>query len=301
MRVVRADEVSRALDVALLVEELRVAFVTYSLGGKRGGMRGRSSVGDAEVAVSFPGVASGVPAFTIATHVRAPGAPGAGHVLLYDAKTGAAIAALDGPALAERLDEAAVALAADVLAPDEAASVAVVGATRAGEAQLAALARYRKVQHARVADADADRAREFADRAASAIGAPVELTTHVGRAVADADVVLVAHDAREPEIFRGMVKPGAHVSARGAAVDAGLLRGARVVAPDRDAAARDGPVAAAGLARDAVAAELGEVISGLKPARAAPGEVTVFAHDALPFLEASAAWLAWTALAGGRA
>ena len=73
-------------------------------------------------------------------------------------------------------------------------------------------------------------------------------------------------------------------------VDAGLIAGSLFVCDDRDLAARMGAIAGAGLGPDAIHAELGEVIAGVKPGRTRPDQITIFGSVGLAFQDLAAAW-----------
>ena len=101
-------------------------------------------------------------------------------------------------------------------------------------------------------------------------------------AVRDADVIITATWSKEPFLTRSMVRDGVHITAVGAdepakgEVDAGLITSSLFVCDDRDLAASMGAIAGAGLGPDAIHAELGEVIAGVKPGRTRDDQITIF-------------------------
>jgi ornithine cyclodeaminase len=159
-----------------------------------------------------------------------------------------------------------------------------------------ALQHVRRVERVDVFDAVPARAESYAARVGPALGVEVVVRERVADAVRDADVVITATWAKEPFLTRDMVRDGVHITAVGAdepakgEVDAGLIAGSLFVADDRDLAARMGAVAGAGLGPDAIHAELGEVIAGLKPGRTSPEQVTIFGSVGLAFQDLAAAW-----------
>ena len=65
---------------------------------------------------------------------------------------------------------------------------------------------------------------------------------------------------------------------------------ARLIVDHRGLAVSSGAAGAVGLGEDAIHAELGEVLAGLKPGRTSAEDITVFAAAGLPFQDLAAAW-----------
>jgi ornithine cyclodeaminase/alanine dehydrogenase-like protein (mu-crystallin family) len=62
---------------------------------------------------------------------------------------------------------------------------------------------------------------------------------------------------------------------------------------DRALAVEMGAVGGAGLAADAIDAELGEILAGIRPGRCDDQEVTVFGSVGLAFQDLAAGWFAY--------
>jgi ornithine cyclodeaminase/alanine dehydrogenase-like protein (mu-crystallin family) len=73
-------------------------------------------------------------------------------------------------------------------------------------------------------------------------------------------------------------------------VSAELLKQSLFVVDHRGLAVSGGSAGNVGLGEDAIHAELGEIIAGLKPGRTSPEQVTVFGAVGLPFQDLAAAW-----------
>ena len=56
-----------------------------------------------------------------------------------------------------------------------------------------------------------------------------------------------------------------------------------------------GAIGGVGLGREAVTAEIGEVLAGLKPGRQSQNEVTIYGMVGLPFEDLAASWLIYRA------
>lgn len=115
-----------------------------------------------------------------------------------------------------------------------------------------------------------NRTRENAEKFASTVQGDVRVCSSVQEAVTGADVIITVTMATEPILFGEWVKPGAHINAVGASrpdwreLDDELMRQAVLYVDSREAALKEsGDVLLSGAD---IFAELGEVISGAKPA-----------------------------------
>ena len=109
--------------------------------------------------------------------------------------------------------------------------------------------------------------------------------THVA-ALAASDVCVTCTPARKPFLFKDQVRPGTFVAAVGAdsadkqELDPHLMAAGVVVTDVLDQCAAIGDLHhaldAGVMSRDAVYAELAEVVAGRKPGRRSPEEITIF-------------------------
>jgi ornithine cyclodeaminase/alanine dehydrogenase-like protein (mu-crystallin family) len=293
------SEVEALLDPAALVPDLRAAFQVYSADPALRAERVRASLpGPGTATVLFPGVAPGIPAYSVKVHAKFPDERPAirGVLCLHDVGTGGLLAVMDSTHLTAVRTGLAGALAADVLARRDADTVAVVGAGVQGEHQLRSLAMLRPIRRVSVFDTVAERAAAFATRMAPALGVPVAASGSVDAAVRDAGIVLAATWARTPFLLPGMLAPGTHVTTLGpdepgkCEVSADVIRRAVFVCDDRRLAVAMGAIGGAGLGPNAIDAELGEVLAGVHPGRTAPEETTIYGGVGLAFQDVVAAW-----------
>jgi ornithine cyclodeaminase/alanine dehydrogenase-like protein (mu-crystallin family) len=299
--ILSAADVRQLLDREALLGALRDAFAEYSTRRTTDAQRAGSLLpgpGDRSVMVVFPGIIGGIPAFTVKVNTKVPGAARSviGSIHLADMDTGAVLAIMDSIVITAERTALAGALASDVLARADASRVAVVGAGVQGEAQVRALTLVRRVERVDVVDTVPGRAEAYAARVGPALGIEVVARARVADAVRDADVIITATWSKEPFLTRAMVRDGVHITAVGAdeqakgEVDAGLITSSLFVCDDRDLAARMGAIAGAGLGPEAIHAELGEVIAGVKPGRTRDDEITIFGTVGLAFQDLAAAW-----------
>ena len=296
-----AADVRALLDRNALLRSLRSAFAGYSTSRTIAAQRAHSVLpGDRgeSVMVVFPGLIDGIPAYTVKVNTKLPGAARSvvGAILLNDLASGRVLAVMDSIVITAERTALACAVAADALARASTPRVAVIGAGVQGEAQVRALQLVRRVERVDVVDVVPGRAEEYAARVGPQLGIEVVAQRNVADAVREADVVITATWSREPFLTRAMVRDGVHITAVGAdepakgELDAPLIRSSLFVCDDRDLAARMGAIAGAGLGPEAIHAELGEVLAGMRPGRTSEDQVTVFGTVGLAFQDLAAAW-----------
>ncbi|MCI0571140.1 MAG: ornithine cyclodeaminase family protein [Myxococcaceae bacterium] len=294
----RHADVSSHLQALFLLEDLRAGFLAKA--------EGRTGEGRAEALqgahVSLPGVLPAVPAYTLRVEPALDATEGRPSLLLHAAPTGRLLAIMDAVYLT-RLTRAVVgALAADVLARQDASRVALLGAGDGAVAQLKALRLVRSLSHLRIWDTDPFRSAGLAARLYRDMSLPAHGALTVSEAVEDADVVLCVAPFDEPVLTSTLVRPGTHVSVLGPAlpghgpVAGELLRAARFVCDDRRLALEQGAAAGAGVGADVIDAELGDVLAGRAPGRRSEEERTVFGGVGLPFQDLVGAWQLYQAV-----
>ncbi len=192
-------------------------------------------------------------------------------ILLFKPETGEPLASMDGRLITEVRTAAVSAVATKHLARPEASVLAIIGSGVQARSHLEALRLIRGFEEVRVWSPHnaAAFARRFAVRAVAS----------AEEAVRGADVVVTATTSKTPVLSGAWLSPGVHINAVGAPrpdwreLDDETLRRARVYVDSREAALKEsGDVIAAGR----IFAELGEVVTGAKPARESAEEVTLF-------------------------
>lgn len=231
--------------------------------------------------------------FAAKTNANFPGNPARhglpaiqGVIVLCDADDGRPLAVMDSMEVTMRRTAAATAVAAKWLARRDSATATICGCGRQGGAQLAALARVLPLRRAYAVDADEGRARAFAKEQSAALGIEVTVATDLAGAVGKSDVCVTCTPSRRPLLFRDDVAAGTFVAAVGAdspdkqELDPALLAEAVVVVDVLEQCAAIGDLhhalASGALSREDVHAELAEVVTGGKPGRRSPEEITVF-------------------------
>jgi alanine dehydrogenase len=274
-------DVIRLLDLDQLLEALAGAFVELSAGRTSVPPRIAARTPSGGLLGAMPGYIGGVLEAKLVSvfpqnHVR--GLPShQGLIALFDENTGGPLAVMDGVAITAIRTGASAAVAAKWLARPEAAILAIIGAGVQGRSHLAVFPHIREFKEIRIASRSQEKAQALAaeNPAARAVATFEE-------AVRGADVVCCCTDAREPVVKYEWFSAGAHVSSVGGTfgpeIDAQTIGAGLLFVESRDAVLQPPPAGAQelqGLKPEAVT-EVGEVISGTKPGRTAPDELTVY-------------------------
>jgi alanine dehydrogenase len=284
--------VAELLEVEPLFEALEQAFRTFSAGGSSVPPRVAASTPKGLLG-AMPGYLEGVGLASKLVSVFPENEGGdrpshQGLIVLFDEENGTPLAVMDGIRITALRTAASAAVAARLLARDDAAVLAVLGAGVQGHAHLETVPRVRRFAEIRIASRTADHARALGARAPDLVagadgGEPViRVCESFEDAVRGADVVCCCTDAREPVVEFGWLSPGTHIGSVGGAfgreLDGATIDGGKLFVEWRGAVTSAPPAGAGelqGVDPDRVA-ELGEVLAGLRQGRESRDEITVY-------------------------
>lgn len=227
-----------------------------------------------------------------------------GVVLLSDGRTGEPLAILNASAVTEIRTAAVSVVATELLARQDAGTLAVVGAGVQARSHILALDTARRLTEIRVASRNPAGAERLTASVRGETRAIVRACSSVREAVAGADIIVTATSSATPVLHRDWIAPGTHINAVGACVpDARELDSATVAAGVLFADRRDSLFAESGDYRlaaadgaagpDSVRAELGQLLLGEADGRRDDGEITIFESLGLAVEDLSAAMLAY--------
>jgi alanine dehydrogenase len=294
MRFLSGEEVRQALPMPRAIEAMKSAFAQLSAGQA-----------DVPLRVSLPverhnGVVLFMPAFLETDDQMAikivsvfNDNPGRGlpliHALVFvvDAATGVPAAVMDGTVLTALRTGAASGAATDLLARPEARTVAIFGAGAQGRTQLEAVCAVRPIVEAWVYDPRREQAATYADEMGQCLSLPVRVARTPGEAVGQADVVCTATTSSTPVFDDADIRPGTHINAVGAytpqmqEIPVETVLRAKIVIDHRDASLAEAgdlliPLREGRMSGEHIAAEIGEIVAGLKPGRTTEDEITLF-------------------------
>ena len=210
-------------------------------------------------------------------------------VAVFDPRSGAPVAILDGEEITAQRTAAASALATRLLAREDAEVLAIVGTGVQAASHARYLANTRKFRAVVVAGRNpAKAARLAAEIGGRAAG--------IDEAVRSADVICAATHAAEPVIRMEWLRPGTHLNSIGLNPQGRELDGTAdaLVAVESRASAFAAPPAGANELRGlapARAVELGELLSGTRVGRTSREQITVYKSVGVAAEDAAAAAL----------
>lgn len=219
-------------------------------------------------------------------------------VMLFDAANGTPLAMLDGASITARRTAAGSALATKLLAREDARTLLVIGTGVQALEHARVIRRVRKISELRVMGRDAGRLRAFVEGLVVEFRCPIKAVAPGAAAFDGVDIICAATHAEEPVVRGEWLRPGTHVNSvglnpKGRELDARAVRRAKVIVESRAAALAPPPSGANELTDAEVHAEIGEVVSGVRPGRATPEEITLYKSVGVAVQDAVAAQLVY--------
>lgn len=228
-------------------------------------------------------------------------------ILLFSAQDGRPLASLEANAITRLRTAACSVIAARHLARPNVRRLAVFGAGVQGRAHAQQFAQAYPLEEIRIVDPFA--AAETAAVLQAQCGVRVRLV-EAAAALDQADVVVTASRATQPLFAGEALSPGTFVAAIGSSLpttreldDTALRRATRIVldwAPQTLREAGDLMQAAPGCLAPEKMADLAEVVSGARPGRGSPEEITLYKAVGVGLQDVALAGLAYGRIAGGK-
>ena len=289
------DEVGRLLPINDCIALMREALIKLAAGEVHQPLRMIVRPPDAAGVMGLmPSYVSGdQAAYGLKTVCVFPGNPAKGKdahqgaVLLFSAETGELLALMNASAITAIRTAAVSAVATDILAREDACDLAIVGAGVQARTHLLAMSAVRVITRCRVASRDLEHVRRFADEMGERVPFAIEVVETVEEAVNGADLIATVTNAKEPVVRHEWISRGAHLNVVGSStptareVDTATIAAAALFVDRRESAlneagdylfaAREGAIGP-----DHIRAELGEVLTGVKPGRTSAEEITLF-------------------------
>ncbi|MEU0786075.1 ornithine cyclodeaminase family protein [Streptomyces sp. NPDC006173] len=226
-------------------------------------------------------------------------------IVAFDPDTGEPTALLDGTAITAARTGAGSALSVRLLAREDAAVLAVLGTGVQARSHARAICRVRPIRQIRVAGRNPAKAAALAEELSTVLEADVRAVSGYAEALDGADIAAATTHAVEPVVRRAWLTPGVHITSvgynpAGREIDDATIAEALVCVESRQAVLsaffggsndllapiRDGLITA-----EHVHAELGELISGSKPGRTTPDQITLYKSVGVAVQDAAAAAL----------
>ena len=288
-----AEEVRRALDYDGCIAAVRAAMADFSADGKPQPLRSIVEIAPANFFGLMPGTLAAPHGFgaKVLSVFADPAQPGRaahrGVVVLFDRGSGEVACIADAGEVTEIRTAAASAVATDVLARQEARTLAIFGCGAQAASHVRALIRVRRLESILVWGRSVERGIRFAEQMEREVGSSVRAVVEGREAASAADIICTVTGSSAPVLLGGWVRPGTHVNVVGSSyagpveIDHALVRASRYIVDSRRsalAAASEFLLAKeAGLIDDGhIVAEIGDVLLGRIPGRRSAEEITVY-------------------------
>lgn len=208
-------------------------------------------------------------------------------VLLFECGTGALRAMIAGNRLTGIRTGAATGVAAKYLSRSQSRVLGIIGAGVQARYQVSALKEVRPLTEVRVFDVDAGRAELFAQEIALDFQIAACPVRQAREAVSGCDLIVTVTPATAPVLDGHWIDEGTHVSGVGAntpnkkELDGTSFRRSRIVVDFREQALQEAgdlqeALRTGAIEEAAIAAQLGEVITGRKAGRETERQITLF-------------------------
>jgi alanine dehydrogenase len=206
---------------------------------------------------------------------------------LFDTDSGEPLALLDGASMNPFKTGATGAVGVDVLAREDAQSVAVIGSGAQARGQLRAIETVRDLDTVWVYSPTKEHREEFAGEMNERLDASVAAVASSAAAIEGADIVVTATTASDPVFDGDLLEPGTHVTAMGQyhpekrELDTTTIERSTYVIDLRARATHDAgsfihAVEEGVVDENHIHAELGDVVAGTADGRTSDDEITVF-------------------------
>jgi len=224
-------------------------------------------------------------------------------IMLLDTRNGAPLAIMDGTLITNLRTGAGGAVAAKYLSRKDAKVAAMVGAGVQAKTQLLALKEVRKIEEVRVKSLHRQRAEQFAKEIGKELGVEANIFSETKQAVKGADIVVTTTPSTKPILMDDYVEEGMHINAIGAdapgkqELDPKILLRAKIVVDEIEQLLHGGevnvPFSKGQISKDDIYGDLGEIVTGKKPGRTSPREITVFDSTGLAIQDIATGWIVY--------
>ena len=296
IRILSSDDVRQALPMETAIEGMKLAFSRFSSGRVEMPLRSRVHVPEQEgILLTMPAAIpdDGEMAVKIVTVFGTNPARGFplihAAVLIFDADNGQVKALMDGEVLTAVRAGAGVGAATDLLAPEDAVTVAIIGSGKQACSQLDAVCTVRSIRQGWVYSPNSEHAQTFAEEMSGVGPIPnnVQAVSSSAEAVKNADIVCTATTSTTPVVSFKNLKQGVHLNAVGSVqptmqeIDSETIQNALVFVDSRESALVETgdivtPLKQGLITVDNIHAEIGELINRTKSGRTFPEQMTFF-------------------------
>ncbi len=228
-----------------------------------------------------------------------------GKVLLQDPETGDVKCIMDGGYLTAVRTGAASGVATKYLArTDDNQAAGIFGAGVQAKMQLWAVSLARKLSHAYVYDISDEACDKFIDEMSNTLDMEIIKAQSGEELIGASDIICTATSSASPIFDGNSVKEGTHINNIGShtpkarEMDTAIVKRSKFIADSREACLKEAgdimiPIEEGAVTNSHIYAELGEIVTGKKKARADNNEITLFKSNGLAIQDAATAKLVY--------
>jgi alanine dehydrogenase len=300
------DDVIKLLPMGECIDLMEQAFEQLATGGAAIYPRSKVVVDSKKILGFMPAYFPAIEKAGIKVTTVYPGNSGTkyhvhqGVVLLFETENGSLQAIIDAAEITTIRTGAASGLATRILARQDAAKLAIIGAGTQGSSHLEAMTLVRDIKKVKVYDFFPERADIFARRESVAHNLQIETAASVAEAVGDADIICTATPVSEPVLKGEWVSPGTHINSVGwngpssRELDTVLLNKSKIYVDYLETVMHDCgdvvlPLKQGEIEQSAILGGLGDILTGKIKARANDLEITLFKSAGVAVQDLSAA------------
>jgi ornithine cyclodeaminase/alanine dehydrogenase len=228
-----------------------------------------------------------------------------GKVLLQNPETGEVICIMDGGYLTAVRTGAASGVATRYLArTDSGQAAGIFGAGVQARMQLWAVAVARKLSKALVYDIATEAVDKFIADMSKKLNLKIERAASPDQVLDQCDIICTATSSANPIFDGGRVREGVHINGIGShtpnarELDSAIIKRSKVIADSYEACFKEAgdimiPIEERVIDKTHIVADLGEIVTGNKPARTNAAEITLFKSNGLAIQDAATAKLVY--------
>ncbi len=223
-------------------------------------------------------------------------------IVLISPETGAPVAIMDGTYLTDIRTGAAGGIAAKYLARKDSKVIGIIGVGNQAKTQLEALVEVFEPELVRITSRTKESCERFIREMAGVTPCEIRYEESIEK-VCNCDILVTTTPTRKPIVKAQWIKEGTHINAIGAdavgkeELDPELLIRSKIVVDDIVQALHSGevnvPLSKHYISENDIHAQLGEVITGLKPGRTSEEEITIFDSTGLAIQDVASAHLVY--------
>ncbi len=207
-------------------------------------------------------------------------------ITLIDGMNGRILAILEGSLITAMRTGAASGTATDLLARQDSKTVAIFGAGIQGRTQLEAVCAVRNIEKSFIFDPDTESANIYAAEMSAQLNIDVCIPDNEKKLL-EADIICTATSSNSPVFKAEFVAPGTHINAFGSykpqtrEIPEEIVQKSRIIMDHKKSCLTEAgdiliPLNNGNISLKQLDDEIGEIISGEKPARNSPEEITLF-------------------------